>query len=183
MRMQEKKDEKLSLKAQILDWLKFGIKLILIYLVITNSVGFTKVYGDSMSPSLKDGSILMVNRLSSYFGSPKIGDVVIIREDGKEYDIVKRVIGLPGDTVAIKDGTVYVDDNPLPEIYALGEPNDMDKVLVPEGEIFVLGDNRTPGESLDSRDPSMGPVSIDDIKGYAVISLYPFYKIMKPLKI
>lgn len=172
-----------TLKAQIIEWVKFGILLIIIFMVVTKSVGITRVYGHSMDPTLRDQSWVAVNKLSTYLRSPKYGEVVIAREPGKGYDIIKRVIGVPGDTVAIQDGTVYVNDMPLPEIYTLGEPWDMEEVEVTQGNIFIMGDNRTPGESLDSRDPDMGQIPIKSVKGYVMISLFPMYRIMKPLEI
>lgn len=172
-----------TLKAQILDWLKFGILLIIIFTIVTNSFGITRVYGHSMDPTLKDHSLVAVNKLSTYYRSPKYGEVVIVRQPGKGYNIIKRVIGIPGDTVAIQNGTVYLNGVPLPEIYTLGEPWDMAELEVTQGHIFIMGDNRTPGESLDSRDPDVGLISIKSIKGYVMISIFPMYRIMKPLEI
>lgn len=76
-----------------------------------------------MDASLKDGSILFINKLSSHIGKPDYGDVVVIKIGN--YKIIKRIIGLPGDTVSINSGTVYVNGSPLPEIYTLGKSNDI----------------------------------------------------------
>lgn len=166
-------------KSGMKEWLKFIISLVMVFLIVSNSVGLTKVMGNSMEPTLKDGSLLLINKLSTIFSKPSFGDVVIVDEGG--YQIVKRVIGVPGDTVAIQGGNLYINDILIPEVYELGTPNDMAPVTVGEGEIFIMGDNRTPGESLDSRDPNMGPISEGLVDGYAAVSLFPFYKIMKPL--
>jgi signal peptidase I len=163
------------------EWIKFLAGLIGIYLFVSNSIGITRVSGHSMDPTLRDGSFLFVNKLSALISKPDFGDVVIVQESG--YQIVKRVIGIPGDTVAIQEGVLLVNNVPIPEVYALGTSNDMAPVTVGEGKMFIIGDNRTPGESLDSRDPSMGPISDELIEGYAVVSIFPFYKIMKPLEL
>lgn len=164
-------------KNGLVEWVKFLAGVLVVYLVVSNSIGLTKVIGHSMDPTLKDGSFLFVNKLSTFISEPSYGDVVIVKEDDR--NIVKRVIGVAGDTVAIKEGVVYVNDEPIAEDYILGTSNDMEAVSVEKGKIFIIGDNRTPGESLDSRDPKMGPISEELIEGYAVVSLYPFYTIKK----
>lgn len=159
----------------ILEWVKFLAGVVVVFLVVFYCIGITKVIGHSMDPTLKDGSFLFVNKLSTFISEPSYGDVVIVKEEDR--NIVKRVIGMAGDTVAIKGGVVYVNDEPIAENYVLGTSNDMEAITVAKGDIFILGDNRTPGESLDSRDPNMGPISEELIEGYAVVSLYPFYTI------
>jgi signal peptidase I len=175
-----KKNEKVSIKKNIIDWAKFLVQLIVIYLIINNTIGLTKVYGLSMSPTLKDGSILMENKLSTHIGKPKYGDVVVLHQESKGLNIIKRVIGLPGDTISIKNSIVSVNGKPLNETYIQGKSNDMAEVKVADNCVFVIGDNRTPGESLDSRDPDTGAISIKAIKGYAMFSVFPFYNIAKP---
>ncbi|MFD2442805.1 signal peptidase I [Bacillus sp. CGMCC 1.16607] len=168
-------------KNSVKEWIKFVITLVVIYLVVTNCIGITRVSGHSMDPTLKDGSFLFVNKLSTFISKPSYGDVVIVEEGG--YQIVKRVIGIPGDVVAIQKGVLYVNNMAIPEVYALGTPNDMEPVVVEKGYMFIMGDNRTPGESLDSRDPNIGPQPDSLVKGYAKFSIFPFYKIMKPLEL
>lgn len=172
---------KKNTKKEIVSWVKFIILLALAVFIIKGSIGFTIVVGDSMQPSLRDGSFLLVNKVPANFSEPIYGDVVVIEEAG--YDIIKRVIGVHGDTVAIQEGVVYVNQLPLPELHTIGEANDMSPITIQTGKIFVMGDNRTPGESLDSRDSDFGQVSVENVKGYATISLFPFYKISKPLKL
>jgi signal peptidase I len=162
-------------KNSILEWVKFLAGVLVVYLIVFYCIGITKVIGHSMDPTLKDGSFLFVNKLSTYISEPSYGDVVIVKEDDR--NIVKRVIGLAGDSVSIKEGVVHVNGKPIAEGYILGTSNDMEEITVAKGDIFILGDNRTPGESLDSRDPNMGPISDELIEGYAVVSLYPFYTI------
>lgn len=173
-------EQKISVKKNIVEWTKFIVQLIIIYVVITNTIGFTRVIGYSMSPTLKTNSIVFVNKLSTHLGKPEYGDVVVVIMEGKGYGIIKRVIGLPGDTIAIKNGTVYVNNKATDEKYTAGTANDMKEVKVEENKVFVMGDNRTPGESLDSRDPDMGTLPTASIKGYAEFSVFPIYKISKP---
>jgi signal peptidase I len=175
--------EQVSLKHKVIEWIKFAILMVLLYLTLHHVVGFERVSGLSMSPTLKDGSLLLVNKISMYLSKPKYGDVVVISQEGKGYQIIKRVVGLPGDSVVIKNGALYINNQPLPEVYVLGKSQDIPEVKVGEGQIFVIGDNRTPGESLDSRSPDIGPLLMSSIKGYAVVSVFPMYKIMKPLKL
>lgn len=172
---------KKSLKKEIIDWVKFSIILAIAYIIISNTAGLTLVSGFSMEPTLRDKSLLFVNKLSVHISEPEYGDVVVVQQKG--YDIIKRVVGISGDTVKIEKGIVYVNGTPLPEVYTLGKANDMKEITVGEDKVFIMGDNRTPGESLDSRDPSIGPVSVKKIKGYAEVSLFPMYRIMKPLQL
>ncbi|MFS0774570.1 signal peptidase I [Neobacillus sp. 3P2-tot-E-2] len=164
-------------KNGIKEMIKFIAGLFVVYIIVSNTIGTTKVIGHSMDRTLKDGSFLFINKLSTFFSKPSHGDVVIIKEE--DLRIVKRVIGIPGDTVSIQGGVLYINNEPVPENYVLGTSNDMSPVTVEKGEVFIMGDNRAPGESLDSRDPKMGTISVEHIEGYAVVSLYPFYTIKK----
>lgn len=154
---------------------------VLIYFLIINSIGLTKVVGNSMLPTLKDGSFLLVNKIASYIKKPKVGDIVIIKMNG--YNIVKRVVATEGDRIKIENGTVYVNGMPLLEVYCLGKPLDMKEIVVKKERVFVLGDNREIGESLDSRDPKVGQIPVSKIVGYPVMSIFPFYRLSKPLNI
>jgi signal peptidase I len=171
-------------KNVIAEWSRFIIFILLLAMVIPNSVGFMTISGLSMFPTFKDGNLILEEKVSKYFTSPEIGDVVIInREKEQGYKIVKRVIGLPGDTVEIKRGIVYVNKTPIPEIMTEGTPTDIASIKIPEKHIFVMGDNRTQGESIDSRDPSVGPISLSEIDGYVLFSLSPFKVIPKPINL
>lgn len=169
--------------TSILDWMRFFLLLGATCFVLNTCVGFTKVLGMSMAPTLKDGSILVVNKIAARVGKPHIGDVVVLHKTGMRYDLIKRVVATEGDTIAIREGNIYVNSIPLLEVYALGKSNDMAETKVGKGCIFVAGDNREPGESLDSRDASIGQLPVSSVKGYAVFSAFPPYRIMKPLKL
>ncbi|KRF04455.1 hypothetical protein ASG89_21655 [Paenibacillus sp. Soil766] len=170
-------------KSEVWGWIRFSLLMALLFLVIHNVAGITKVSGNSMNPSLQNGNILLMNKLPLFYGSPKYGDVVVIKDERLGFNIIKRVIGVQGDHVLITDGTIYVNGQPLAELYTVGESEDLNEQIVPNGYLFVVGDNRTLGESKDSRDPSLGPVHIQDVKGYAAVSLFPMHRISMPLEL
>lgn len=168
-------------KSEVWGWIRFFIYLAIAYLLIMNTIGLTKVSGNSMLPTLHNKNIVLVNKLSAHFGSPKYGDVVVIHSPKLAYDIVKRVIAVEGDVVAIFGGVVYVNGIELTELYSYGTSDDMAEIQVGSGELFVLGDNRTPGESLDSRSTELGLVHKDELKGYLLLKIVPWGGIAKPL--
>lgn len=168
-------------KAELWGWVRFLVALGIAVFLITHVIGFSRVSGHSMEPSLHSRDFLFVNKAARYYRSPKTGDVAVIHSGALGYDIVKRIVGLPGERVAIANGAVYVDGTPLAEISVMGEPEDLPEQTVPDGFVFVLGDNRTPGESLDSRSPELGWVPLREIRGYAVWSLFPWGSIAHPL--
>ena len=112
-------------------------------------------------------------------GEPKNGDVIVFKSDlekndGTTKDLVKRIIGVAGDKVVIKDGKVYLNDKLLDETYlseGMDTTGDVD-IVVPEGKLFVLGDNRE--VSLDSRYEQVGLVDVNDVEGKVLVRLYPF---------
>lgn len=129
------------------------------------------VDGPSMEPTLKTGDRVMVLKPESLVGSPERGDVVLIRGENGEEDLIKRVAALPGERVSVQGNAVYVDgellrgdraSRDMPGLPAL-------RTTVPPGHVYVLGDNRD--RSLDSR--YFGPVSKDRIKGEAIATFWP----------
>lgn len=129
-----------------------------------------EVHGASMEPTLQGDELLIVNKLIYRVDQPDYGDIVVFHTD-EQRDFIKRVIGLPGDQIAIKDGKVYRNGKPLEEPY-IYEPmnfNMEEEVTVPEGHIYVLGDNRN--NSKDSR--RIGPVNIDAVVGRADLIIWP----------
>lgn len=129
-----------------------------------------KVEGDSMNPSLYSHQTMLVEKISKTFELPKRGNVVIVHYPGSSNNYVKRVIGLPGETVEIKDSTVYINGEVLPEDYTSGDSYaDMPAVVVPENSIFVMGDNRA--NSSDSR--YVGSIPRASIVGVATHIIWP----------
>jgi len=146
---------------------------ILIALLLNVFVGqATRVQGQSMEPNLHTDQRLVVEKVSYRFHGPQRGDIVVIRvpSQGEEL-LIKRVIGLPGEMVEIRDGNVYIDGQLLDEPYANGSTRQgrIGRIIVPALQVFVMGDNRA--HSNDSR--SFGPVPIEDIVGRAWLSYWP----------
>lgn len=130
----------------------------------------TKVYGQSMEPNLHTDMRVVVEKVSYRLHTPQRGDVVVLRVRPGDDLLIKRVIGLPGDEIAIHDGKVYVNGQPLDEPYLDQETRgNLAPRIVPPLHVFVMGDNRR--ASNDSR--SFGPVHIDNIIGKAWVSYWP----------
>ena len=168
-----------SVKNSIIEWVKvFGLAIVLAF-VITLFIKPTLVSGDSMLPTLHENDYLIINKIGYKIGEPKNGDVIVFKSDLEKNDgttkyLVKRIIGVAGDKVVIKDGKVYLNDKLLDETYlseGMDTTGDVD-IVVPEGKLFVLGDNRE--VSLDSRYEQVGLVDVNDVEGKVLVRLYPF---------
>ncbi len=137
-----------------------------------------EVVGNSMHPTYKNGEFLMANKISYKFSEPQRGDVVIFKYSDTQ-DFIKRIIGIPGDKVMIKDGRIYINDELLDESNYLEDTvvsnggsyiHEGQTITVNEDQYFVCGDNRT--NSSDSRE--FGPIDVSKIKGKAWIVFFPF---------
>ncbi|MEJ8552781.1 signal peptidase I [Tepidibacter sp. Z1-5] len=155
----------------------------MLVLVITMLIKPTTVNGHSMNPTLDNKDYLLMDRVSYKIDTPSKGDVVVFKsqitmENGKQKHLIKRVIGTAGDKIKIADGKVYVNDKEIKENYINGS-NTYGNIdtTVPKDSLFVMGDNRLPGQSLDSREDIVGFVKTEDIVGKAFVRLYPFNKI------
>lgn len=170
-----------SLKSEITDWIKTIVFAFALAFVITIFVAPTIVRGQSMYPTLDNNNYLIINKTSYWFSEPQHGDIIVfkshISDDGKKYkDLVKRVIGVPGDRVNIVDGEVYINGELQEESYINGDYTDgYVDLTVPEDSVFVMGDNRP--NSLDSRAEQVGLVAEDVIIGKVVVRLFPFNQI------
>lgn len=158
-----------------------GVVVLLCYLIIHFVGCRSRVDGSSMNPTLEDGDNLWVSKLSYTFGDPERFDVIIFDYD-ENTTYVKRIIGLPGETVRIDQaGNIFINEVLLEENYGsepilptnLGRANE--PVLLGDNEYFVLGDNRNC--SRDSRWADVGNVSRDDIIGKVIFRIFPFNKI------
>ncbi len=135
------------------------------------------VQGQSMHPLLDSGDVVLVNRMVYEFSSPDRMDVVVFRRDDQK-TYVKRVIGIPGDVVQIRDGVVYVNEEPVEEEslrYAALPGLAENPVELGRGEYFLLGDNRDSSE--DSRFANVGNVSEHQIVGKVWLRLFPLIDI------
>ena len=143
--------------------------VVVVVLIRTFIITPVRVDGDSMKNTLKNGDILLLYKLSSI----NRFDIIVLDEEKDNEKIIKRVIGLPGETVAIKKGKIYINDKVIDDEYAYGETSDFDKVTLADDQYFILGDNRL--ISKDSR--YFGPIKDNEIKGKIVFRLFPFTKI------
>lgn len=170
-----------KLKKEIIDWIKtISISLVLAFLIV-QVIKPTIVSGESMYPTLNNKDYLILNRLSYKLGDIKRGDIIVFKTDlkqdnGKEKDLIKRVIAIPGDHLVIMDSQVYLNDKLIEEPYIDNAytSGDVD-IVIPDGEVFVMGDNRE--NSKDSRSEDVGLVNESDILGEVMIRLLPLNKI------
>ncbi len=149
-----------------------GAVAVFLAFVLVFSVGMrTSVIGDSMEPALHNGQEILMNRILYRISKPKRGDVVVFLPNGSQNShlYVKRVVGLPGETVQIREGNVYIDGLLLEESELFDKMIDpgiaQNEVLLASDEYFVLGDNRNSSE--DSRSGNIGAVAKDNIIGKA----------------
>ena len=162
-------------------WLRKAVRWV-VNIVVAIACGWFLVYGfgeqvlisgNSMQPQLSAQDVVLMNRIIYVTGTPDRFDVVVFeREDGKKN--VKRIIGLPGETVQIRDNRVYINGEPL-KVDKMGEVSlagrAADPVRLGEKEYFLLGDNR--GSSEDSRFPNIGNVKREQILGKAWFRMLP----------
>ena len=169
-------------KETVNAWIKDILIAVAIATVILQFIRPTIVKEFSMMDTLHENDYLIVSKQAYLFGEVQYGDIIVFNTalkttDGQNKRLIKRVIGLPGDTMEIKDGKVYRNSELLTEDYIF-EPYTSGMVkptVIPEGQLFVMGDNRQ--NSADSRDERIGMVSEKSIYGEAVLRLYPFNKI------
>ncbi|MDX8365044.1 signal peptidase I [Cytobacillus sp. IB215665] len=169
-------------KNELFEWVKALIIAILLAAVIRYFLFAPIVVdGESMMPTLNNTDRMIVNKISYTIGEPHRFDIVVFHANA-EKDYIKRVIGLPGDHVEYKDDTLYINGEKFEEPYLdekkkeliAGTPlTDPFEVTVPDGELFVLGDNRR--ASRDSR--HIGTIPIDEVLGKTSVVYWPFSQI------
>lgn len=154
--------------------------LVATFLIVTYVGQRTKVSGGSMEPMLSDGDNLIIDKISYRFQDPQRYDIVVFpfQYANRPY-YIKRIIGLPGETVYIDDaGNIYINNEILIESYGKEVITDPGRAYEPitlgEDEYFVMGDNRN--NSSDSRDPVVGNIQRDDLIGKAWVRIWPFDK-------
>lgn len=167
-------------KNEALEWIKsIAIAVGVAVIIKTFVFNSTYVLGNSMYPTLLEKDRLFAVKVPLYFSGPNRGDVIVLEApDNENKDYIKRVIGIGGDKVQIIDGKVYLNDELLVEDYieedSYTQIYSTDTWIVPEGEVFVLGDNRDEGASKDSR--YFGSVSINLVKGITGFRYFPIDK-------
>jgi signal peptidase I len=196
--------KKKGVLGEIFEWVLLIVVAFLIASIVQSELfALTEVNMDSMRNTLEPGDKLIMNKLAYIGNKPKHGDIIIFLRDepvngvlgrasiyisdiSKKLDgefrknrLIKRVIGVPGDVIEIRDNVLYLNGEEQNEKYARIDPyanivlnQNMEKVTVPDGKLFVMGDNR--GESMDSR--SFGFVDLSWVEGKAIFRLFPFNK-------
>jgi len=169
-------EQELPAESRAKSWLRELVESVLPALVIVLVINVflaqaTRVEGQSMEPNLHNNERLIIEKITYRFRDPKYGDIIVLRRPNRNTEpLIKRVIALPGQTVEVKNGLVYVDGNPLSETYLDQSTwGVMPPRLVPEEHVFVLGDNRK--ASNDSR--AFGMVAYEDIVGRAWVKYWP----------
>lgn len=183
-RIQDRRDRRkkgFKVLREIFGWIVYILVVILVtYLIVTYVGQRTKVSGPSMEESLHNGDNLIVDKISYRFRDPERFEIIVFPyQYAEDTFYIKRIIGMPGDTIQIKDGYVYINDELLEEdIYGKEVIDETKKGIADEpielgdDEYFVMGDNRN--HSSDSRDPSVGVLKRDQLVGRAWLRVWPF---------
>ena len=159
-----------SLKQFLVDLLETIILAVVLFFAINAVSARVRVDGFSMLPTLQDGEYVLVNRLAYRNDLPVRGDIIVFESpQSPNLDLIKRVIGLPSDTVRIFDGVLQVNGQMLDEPYIAAAPIYNGEWNVPEGNLFVLGDNRN--DSSDS--PAWGLLPVENVIGKAILIYWP----------
>ena len=162
--------EKTDWKHFLLDLLETVGLAVVLFLIINALSARVRVDGFSMLPTLHDGEFVLVNKLAYHTGSPARGDIIVFQSITEhDLDLIKRVIGLPGDHIVIGDGRVSINGQALNEPYIAAAPLYSGAWDVPDGYLFVLGDNRN--DSSDSH--VWGFLPIQNVIGKALLIYWP----------
>lgn len=165
-----------KIAKEILEWaLTIIIPVVAALLIHQYLFTFARVDGTSMLDTLHENNIMGVSRLHYRLNEPQRGEIITCNypEDGNKL-FVKRIIGLPGETIESREGTVYIDGEPIAETYLTRvDDQSMDPITLAKDEIFVMGDNRP--VSRDSR--AVGPLTLDEIYGRVLFVAFPFNEI------
>lgn len=169
----EVKKEENVVKKVIKEIVPYIVILLVVVIIRTYFVTPVIVNGPSMKPTLDGGEVMILNKR----GTLDRFDVVVVKvaRDGVNEKIIKRIIAMPGETIACENGIIYVNGKRQDEEYSTGTTKDFELVELGDDEYFVMGDNRE--DSLDSR--YFGPFKKDDIKGTTNLVIFPFGKIGK----
>ena len=185
----ESEKRKREIKTSVREWIKsIGIALLASIFITTFVFNSAVVKGNSMYPTLEENDRLIVKKYEAVLETEeyKRGDVIVFESPLENEDkyFIKRVIGLPGDKINISDGKLYINEIMIEEPYI--DENSFTEALifgtnyvVAENELFVMGDNRLPGKSNDSR--SFGGISVEKVEGKIVFRLLPLNKIESDL--
>jgi signal peptidase I len=159
-----------SAKQFFIDLLETIVLAVVLFFAINAVSARVRVDGFSMVPTLQDGEYVLVNRLAYKTRLPERGDIIVfVSPQTQDLDLIKRVIGLPGDTITVSGGVVQVNDQVLDEPYIAAAPIYNGQWSVPAGQLFVLGDNRN--DSSDSH--AWGMLPAKNVIGKAILIYWP----------
>ena len=170
-------EKKMDWKKELISWAMYiGFVVVLTWFILTFVGQRTVVDGRSMNATLNDRDNLIVEKLSYRFHDPERFDIIVFPPYGTKEYYIKRIIGLPGETIQIdEEGNIYIDGELLEENYGLETIKNPGRAIEPvtlgDDEYFVMGDNRN--NSVDSRDPRVGNVKRDSIIGRAWVRIWP----------
>lgn len=164
------------------DFSKYIITIVIMILIFTFVIAFQPIAGNSMFPTLEEGNVVLLSRLSSRFGDFERNEIVSLKSDGKSF--VKRIIGLPGESVDYLNGVLYINDEGFDETFLSDDivtsnflfedicsKEECPEGVIPDDMYLVLGDNRP--ESEDSRTTTFGLVEKKQIQGKVFFRVWP----------
>ena len=179
-----KKNQIKKISIEIFIWAaQIAAVIFLAYFIVYYAIEKTNMIGVSMESTLSDGDSIIINKFSYRYQEPKRFDVIVFKQSGKEHSYynIKRIIGLPGETLKITSGVLYINGEVVDEVVNVDEMANYgladEEITLEENEYFVLGDNRNNSE--DSRFASIGNIRRNEIVGKAFIRLSPFNFINK----
>lgn len=171
MKKENNIEKKHTYKDSLKELIPYAIIIITVVLIRTFLITPIKVNGTSMNDTLEHGDTMILNKIGMKINGIKRFQIVVIETD-KSY-LIKRIIGMPGETIEYKNGVLYINDKEIEDPYYKNNTLDFEKIEIPEGYYFVMGDNR--GDSIDSR--IIGPVSKDKILGTTKLIIFPISNI------
>lgn len=181
---ESKKPTLMKILIEIFIWAaQIGAVIFLAFFIVYYCVEKTNVIGNSMENTLAANDPIIINKFIYKVSDPKRFDIIVFKQSGKEHSFynIKRIIGLPGETIYIKDGDIYIDNIIVKDISIVDDMINFglasEELTLEDNEYFVLGDNRNNSE--DSRFASIGNITRDEIIGKAALRLSPFNFISK----
>lgn len=153
------------------DSIKYIVVIVLVILLKIYIISPGQVMEESMEPTLYQNDIILLEKVTYMFKDVERFDIVVLSYPDQKF-VVKRIIGLPGETIEYKNNELLVNNEVVEEVFLTENTEDYGPVTVPEGKYFVVGDNRD--VSIDSRSNSVGFISEDDILGKNLLVIWPF---------